>query len=75
MRDWNDSERKSAVVASLMLMHRIEAKLSSASDICATRPRSVQRRVREQLALFDRSRHCSDSGKVLEIFRTCRCAP
>jgi hypothetical protein len=38
------------VVASLMLMHRIEAKPSSAPDICATRPRSVQRRVRQQLA-------------------------
>src|SRR4029077_8865422 len=42
MREWKDSERKSAVVASLMLMHRIEAKPSSAPDICATRPRSVQ---------------------------------
>jgi hypothetical protein len=33
-----------------MLMHRIEAKPSSAPDICATRPRSVQRRVGQQLA-------------------------
>jgi hypothetical protein len=50
MREWKDSERKSAVVASLMLMDRIEAKPSSAPDICATRQRSVQRRAGQQLA-------------------------
>ena len=49
------------MVASLMLMHRIEAKPSSAPDICATRPRSVQRRVRQQLAQGRTLRHRSDS--------------
>ena len=73
MREWKDSERKSAVVASLMLMHRIEAKPSSAPDICATRPRSVQRRVRQQLAqslrrCFTARQECFE-GRHFEVKR------